>query len=254
VIVALVAVAGIAVFCAPLFGIDQLATAPLLSAVLVGVVLLAFIETATRKLDSRRFALIAVIAAVDSALRLVLVIGVGGFSPIFFLILCAGYVYGPSFGFLCGAVSLLASAVVTGGVGPWLPYEIVGCGLVGLMAGLAGLRRAGLPDLRDIIVLASVALVTGFVYGALLDLWDWTTFYRGVPGFGWVPGLGVGAAMSRFARFYLTTSLVYDSFRAAGDALLVIVIGLPVIAALRRVHARFTVRVLADQPDGTAIP
>jgi len=109
---------------------------------------------------------------------------------------------------------------------------------------VAGLRRDGLPSLRDIVVLAIVAVITGYLYGALLDLWDWTTFYRGVPGFGWAPGLGVGAALPRFARFYLTTSLAYDTFRAAGDALVVALIGLPVLAALRRVRARFTVTVL----------
>ena len=69
---------------------------------------LAAVEIATRRLDARRFALLAAIAGIDAALRLVLVTGVGGFSPIFFLILAAGYVYGPSFGFICGATSLLA--------------------------------------------------------------------------------------------------------------------------------------------------
>jgi energy-coupling factor transport system substrate-specific component len=244
--VALIALATTAIFAAPLLGIDQAATTPVLAAVLVGVALLTFIEAATRRLDARRFALIAVIASIDSALRLVLVIGVGGFSPIFFLILCAGYVYGPSFGFLSGALSLLASAVVTGGIGPWLPYEMVGCGWVGLVAGVAGLRRHGAPGLRDVVTLAGVAVVTGFLYGALLDLWDWTTFYRGVPGFGWQPGLGVGAAVARFGRFYVTTSAVYDSFRAAGDALLIATIGLPVLAALQRVRARFTVTVVPE--------
>lgn len=216
----------------------------LIVATLAAAAAVAAVEVATRRLDARRFALIAVIAALDSALRLVLVIGVGGFSPIFFLILCAGYVYGPLFGFVCGSLSLLASAVATGGIGPWLPYEMTGCGMVGMVAGLAGLRRGGTPGVRDVLVLAGVGVVTGYVYGALLDIWDWTTFYRGVPGFGWQPGLTPGAAAVRFIRFYATTSAVWDSFRAAGDALLVAVIGLPVLAALQRVRSRFTVTVI----------
>ena len=75
-------------------------------------------------------------------------------------------------------------------------------------------------------------MVTGFAYGALLDVWDWTTFYRGAPGFGWQPGLSLGAALARFGRFYVTTSLVYDSFRAVGNAIAVIVLGAPVLAGL----------------------
>jgi len=206
---------------------------------------LAFIELATRRLDARKFALLAAIAAIDAALRLVLVIGISGFSPIFFLILVAGYVYGPSFGFLCGATSLLASALATGGVGPWLPYELIGCGWIGMAAGLAGLRRRGAPNRRDLVVLALVAIVTGYAYGALLDVWDWTTFYRGVPGFGFIAGLPPVEAAARFGRFYAATSLVWDSFRAGGDALAIVMLGAPVIAALRRLRNRFEVTIVA---------
>ena len=180
--------------------------------------------------------------------ELVLVTGLGGFSPVFFLILAAGYVYGPSYGFLAGSVALLASAVATGGIGPWLPYEMIGCGFVGLVAGFAGLRRAGPVTWRDVAVLAAVGVLTGFVYGALLDVWDWTAFYRGTPGFGWQPGLSLPAALGRFGRFYLTTSLVYDAFRAAGNLVAVLVLGAPVLAGLIRMRSRFSVTVVRAVP------
>ena len=53
-------------------------------------------------------------------------------------------------------------------------------------------------------------------------------------------GAGTGVLLQRFGRFYLATSVVWDSFRAAGDALAVIVLGLPVLAALARVKSRLT--------------
>ena len=186
-----ISIAGLALFLWPFVAADTPPAATSLALSLGVVAVLVFVETSTRRLDARRFALLAAIAAIDAGLRLVLVTGLGGFSPIFFLILAAGYVYGPSFGFLAGTVALLASAVATGGIGPWLPYEMMGCGLVGLVAGLAGLRRSGTVTWRDIVVLATVGAVTGFAYGALLDVWDWTTFYRNVPNFGWQPGLSV---------------------------------------------------------------
>jgi len=201
---------------------------------------LAAVELATRRLDARRFALLAAIAGIDAALRLVLVTGVGGFSPIFFLILTAGYVYGPSFGFICGATSLLVSAVATGGIGPWLPYEMFGCGWTGAVAGIAGLNRRSTPGVRDIAALAVVAVIAGYAYGALLDVWDWTTFYRGSPSFGFLAGAGTAALLQRFGRFYLATSAVWDTFRAAGDALAVIVLGVPVLAGLTRVRSRLS--------------
>lgn len=211
-------------------------------AIALGVIaVLAFIELATRRLDARRFALLAAIAALDAALRLVLVVGLGGFSPIFFLILAAGYIYGPSFGFLCGATSLLASAVATGGIGPWLPYQVIACGWVGMIAGVAGMRRSGMPTRRDVVVLAVIGLITGYAFGALLDVWDWTTFYRAAPSFGWLPGLSLAGAFSRFVRFYVATSLVYDTFRAAGNVIVIAVLGMPVLAALARLRARFHV-------------
>jgi energy-coupling factor transport system substrate-specific component len=240
-----IAVAGLALFLWPFVAADTPPAATSLALSLGVVSVLVFVEASTRRLDARRFALLAAIAAVDAALRLVLVTGLGGFSPIFFLILAAGYVYGPSFGFLAGAVALLASAVATGGIGPWLPYEMMGCGLVGLFAGLAGLRRSGPVTWRDIAVLATVGAITGFAYGALLDVWDWTTFYRDTPNFGWQPGLSFAAASARFGRFYLTTSLVYDGFRAAGNVLAVIFLGAPVLAGLIRMRARFSVVVLS---------
>ena len=104
-----ISIAGLALFLWPFVAADTppAATSLVLS---VGVVaVLIFVETSTRRLDARRFALLAAIAAVDAGLRLVLVTGLGGFSPIFFLILAAGYVYGPSYGFLAGSVALLAS-------------------------------------------------------------------------------------------------------------------------------------------------
>src|SRR6202166_4807390 len=217
-----ISIAGLALFLWSFVAADTPPAATSLDLSVVVVAVLIFVEGSTRRLDARRFALLAAIAAIDAALRLVLVTGLGGFSPIFFLILAAGYVYGPSYGFLAGSVALLASAVATGGIGPWLPYEMVGCGFVGLVAGLAGLRRSGPVTWRDIVILAIVGAITGFAYGALLDVWDWTTFYRGAPGFGWRPGLPLPTALARFGRFYLATSLVVCSFRAAGDALAVI--------------------------------
>src|SRR5207302_6308702 len=168
------------------------------------------------------------------ALRLLLVIGLEGFTPIFFLILVAGYVCGPSFGFLCGATSLLVSAVATGGIGAWLPYEAIACGWVGMIAGLAGLRRRDRVTWRDVAVLAAVGFIAGYAYGAVLDMWDWTVFYRGAATFGFNPGASPGVLAARFADFYVATSLLYDTFRAVGNALLVILLAPAVIAALQR--------------------
>ena len=244
--VALVSLAGILLFVWPFLGQGLPPEAPALAVTVGAVASIVLMETGARRLDSGRLALLAALAAIDAALRLVLVNGVGGFSPIFFLVLCAGYEFGASYGFLVGAFSLLVSALVTGGIGPWLPYETFAVGWVGASSGLAGsvvrrLRRDRvnwLPDRSDLAVLVGVAVVTGFAYGALTDIWGWVAFYRGVENIGWTPGLSAPETLAQFGRYYAVTSLTWDAFRAVGDALAILALGVPVLMAMGRLRSR----------------
>ena len=61
---------------------------------------------------------------------------VAGFSAMFIVVLVAGNSFGPAFGFLLGAVGTFASGLFIGGLGPWLPFQMVAMGWVGLGAGL----------------------------------------------------------------------------------------------------------------------
>lgn len=244
-----VSLAGLALFLWPLWGGLIPADAPSYAIAGGVMIALALAEIGTRQLDARRLALLAALCAIDAALRLALVIGIGGFSPIFFLILCAGFTFGPSYGFLAGSFSLLVSALVTGGVGPWLPYEMLAAGWVGVAAGLAG--AVVRPRIRpqgwaSVGILALVGVVMGYVYGALTDVQTWTTGYRGTPQLGWTPGMAPLLAVRHFLRFYLATSLVWDTFRAAGDALMVLILGRPVLAALERLRGRLTVEIVRE--------
>jgi energy-coupling factor transport system substrate-specific component len=239
----LLSVPGVLLFAWPFLGLGLPPEAPAIALALGCVVAVGAFEAGARQLDSRRLALLAALAAIDAALRLIVVEGIGGFSPIFFLILCFGFVFGPGSGFLLGAATILVSALITGGVGPWLPYQVFATGWMGAAAGVLGMLAAGSTTRRWIVGLAALGLVTGYLFGALLDVWDWS-FFRGSGDIGWVPGLPAGVALTRFARFYVTTSFVYDSFRAVGDAVLVLALGPAVIFALARFRARFSFRIV----------
>src|SRR5262249_34841762 len=52
-------------------------------------------------------------------------------------------------------------------------------------------------------------------------------------------------ALEHFGGFYLATSLAYDTFRSVGNALMVLVLGVPVLAALARGRARLSFEVVA---------
>jgi energy-coupling factor transport system substrate-specific component len=136
-------------------------------------------------------------------------------------------------------LTLLVSAFLTGGLGPWLPYQMLGAGWVGLTAGW-------LPkpvEIRTrVIVLAGFGALWGFLYGALLNLWFWPFSAPGAgadAGLYWNPGLGVTAAAGRYIRFYAVTSLGYDLARAAGNVVLTLVLGAPLLLVLERFQARF---------------
>jgi len=258
---AVASVVGAALFFWPFFASDLPPDMPSLAVTIGAVGLLGLLEFATRRLDSGRLALLATLAAIDAALRLAFVNGFAGFSPIFFLVILAGYEFGASYGFLVGSYSLLVSAVVTGGVGPWLPYETFGVGWVGAAAGLTGdLVRSIHPVVRprvapwwptraDMVALVAVSIVSGFAYGALTDIWGWVAFYRGTGDVNWMPGLPLGDALAHFGRYYLLTSLAWDWPRAFGDAIAVLALGSPVLAALGRLRARLGFEIV-DAPAG----
>ena len=86
-------------------------------------------------LDPRVLAILGVLSAVDAILRGVSP-GTAGVELTFFMLILAGRVFGPGFGFVLGCTSLFASALLTAGVGPWLPYQMLCAAWVGMGAGL----------------------------------------------------------------------------------------------------------------------
>ena len=239
--VAIVSLPGLAPFAWPFFGVGLPADTPAWALMLACVAALFVVEVGTRQLDTRAIALLAAVAAIDAALRVAVIVGVGGFNPIFFLVLCSGFVFGPSFGFMAGALSILVSVLLGAGAGPWVPYQVCAVGWVGAVAGVAGRWRATpSPSAADIGILGVVGVVMGYVFGALMDVTDWVPVFRGNPTLGWAPGMAPATALVHFARFYLLTSLGYDTFRAAGNAFMVVALGAPVVAALNRFRVRLT--------------
>jgi energy-coupling factor transport system substrate-specific component len=269
IVLAITSLIGVAAFLSPFWlartqttGADRTAhggDAPLLFAVIgVFCLVVLLIETGGgADPDAKRVALLGVLVAANAALRLIP--GIFGASPIFFLPICVGFVWGPSFGFLLGAASIAVSGLLTGGIGPWLPFQMMTLGWVGLTAGLLPGRRVppspnpslvrGRGELsppsatQSLIALAIFAALWGFLFGAIMNLWFWPFAAPASPaesGLYWAPGLGVGETMRRYLVFYGATSAVYDAFRAAGNVAMFALFGRPVLLLLLRFRDRFT--------------
>lgn len=187
--------------------------------------------------SAKRIAILGVLAAIAAALRAVRVVG---FSGIFFLPILGGYVFGPTFGFLLGALSLTVSALLGGGVGPWLPFQMFATGWVGLLSGLlpgSWLQRLGRGEPT---ILAMWGFVLGLIFGAIMNLWFWPfVFAPQQSALNWQPGLSAADTLRRYATFYVVTSLPHDLWRAGGNFLVLFLFGRPLLRLMRRFRQRF---------------
>jgi energy-coupling factor transport system substrate-specific component len=223
--------------------------ATLLFALLLPLILAVVLaELAEGGMDARTVAMLGVLAAAGAALR-PLGTGTAGFEPIFFLLVIAGRAYGPGFGFALGATTLFASALVTAGVGPWLPFQMLGAAWVSAGAGLLPRRLRGTPEL---VLLGTYGIVAGLLYGLLLNLTAWPFVLQGdtVTAISFVAGDAVADNLRRFVAFTLATSLGFDIPRALLTGTLVALTVRPLLRALRRAgrRAAFDVPITFEEP------
>lgn len=213
----------------------------LLIAICLAVLL---VEVQSQGISTKTIALLGVLTAVNATLRFVeaAIPGPGGFSPIFPLIVLAGYVFGGRFGFLLGVMTMLVSALLTGGVGPWLPYQMFTAGWVGLSAPLCRpvvrMLSGGAGSRLEVAVLALFGGYWGLLYGAIMNIWFWP-YALGPAQMYWQPGIGPWETLQRYLVFYAVTSLAWDLMRLAGNALLIAVAGMALLRVLRRFQQRF---------------
>lgn len=237
--IALVSLAGVGAFAWPLLVTADSVLAhssdvPLLFAALLPLLLAVVLaELSEGGMDVKAVALLGVLSAIGAVLR-PLGAGTAGLETVFFLLVLAGRVFGAGFGFVLGATTLFASALLTAGVGPWLPFQMVAAAWVGLGAGL--LPRV--PARWEVPLLATYGAVSGLAYGLALNLsfWPFTTGVATEVSF--VPGAPVWDNLHTFLVFSLATSLGWDIGRALTNAALIAITGAAVLATLRRAARR----------------
>jgi energy-coupling factor transport system substrate-specific component len=164
----------------------------------------------------------------------------------FFLMVLSGRVLGPGFGFTLGSLTMFASALLTGGVGPWLPFQMLAMGWVTMGAGL--LPRPGLRGRRELLLLAVYGAVAAVAYGTVMNLQGWPYIAGLASDVSYSPHNSLAENLARFGTYCLTTSLGWDLPRAALTAVLSFTLGPAVLAALRRATRRAAFSPPAPQP------
>jgi energy-coupling factor transport system substrate-specific component len=148
-----------------------------------------------------------------------------------------------------GSMTMLVSALLTGGVGPWLPGQMITAGWVGQTSALLSkpiekFRWQG--KLAEIGLIALVGAMWGMLYGAIMNLWFWP--YLGAPsGQSWLQGGGFINNIQRYLTYYMATSLIWDISRSIGNVLIIIGLTKPVLKIFQRFKQRFSFSYLKDK-------
>lgn len=221
---------------------------PLLFAVLLVLVLaVVFASLSEGGIDAKAVAMLGVLSAVGAALR-PLGAGTAGIETVFFTLVLAGRVFGAGFGFALGCTTLFTSALVTGGVGPWLPYQMFGCAWVGLFAGLLPPARGRL----EVVMLAAYGAVSAYFFGFMVNLSFWPFSVDPHSTLAYLPGASFATNVHRYLVFDATTSLGWDTGRAVTNVVCLALLGPPMLAVFRRAarRAAFEAPVVFESPAG----
>jgi energy-coupling factor transport system substrate-specific component len=195
---------------------------------------LVVLEISNSKLDAKSVALLGVLAALISALR-PLGAGAVGIEPMWFVLILSARVFGPTFGFLLGMISMFVSALLTGGLGPWLGYQVFAAAWIGL---LAGYLPQFIRGKKEIVMLIIYGALSAELFGILMDLQFWPWALGSNTQLSYLAGGALAENLSRFFTFHFATAMAWDIPRAIFTVCLIGFTGTSVLTALRRSHTR----------------
>ncbi len=204
-----------------------------LAALPVAITLIIFI-IAKERVGSKDIAFLGVLTALVAALR-PLGIGAIGIEPMWFALILAARAMGPTFGLLLGAMSMFLSALLTGGVGPWLSYQIAAAALVGFGTGIIPSQIRGR---LEILLLAIYGAISAEFFGIAMDLQFWPWALGTGTELSYQPGGAIVENVSTFLRYHFISALAWDLPRAIITVSLIGVAGPAALNALRRARSK----------------
>ncbi len=172
--------------------------------------LVVVLQISSQQLDAKSIALLGVLSALIAALR-PLGAGAVGIETMWFVLILSASVFGASFGFLLGMISMFVSALMTGGVGPWLGYQVFAAAWIGLLAGsLPKKTRGG----YEIVMLMCFSIFASGLFGILMDLEFWPWALGANTQLSYLPNGDLSENLTRFITFHFATAMAWDVPRA----------------------------------------
>ena len=196
---------------------------------------LVIIQISNSALDAKSVALLGVLSALIAALR-PLGAGAVGIEPMWFILILSARVFGPSFGFILGLTSMFVSALLTGGVGPWLGYQVFAAAWIGMAAGMLPGKK--LRGRRELLLLIVFGIIASELFGILMDLQFWPWALGADTQLSYLANGAISENLSRFITFHFATAMAWDIPRAVFTTILLVFSGRAVLSALRRTKTR----------------
>ncbi len=196
--------------------------------------LLLMVSVSNNELDSKSVALLAVLTALIAALR-PMGTGAVGIEPMWFVLILSARVFGPSFGFLLGVLSMFLSAILTGGMGPWVAYQSFAAGWIGLGVALIPHSWRGK---KEIFTLVLFGILAAEFFGIAMDLQFWPWALGADTQLSYMAGASFSENLHRFFSYHFLSAMAWDIPRAIFTASLIAFAGKPILATLRRAHTR----------------
>ena len=196
---------------------------------------LVIIQISNSALDAKSVALLGVLSALIAALR-PLGAGAVGIEPMWFILILSARVFGPSFGFILGLTSMFVSALLTGGVGPWLGYQVFAAAWIGMAAGMLPGKK--LRGKKEIALLVLFGIIASELFGILMDLQFWPWALGANTQLSYLVNGSIAQNLSRFITFHFASAMAWDVPRAIFTTILLLLSGQAVLSALRRTKTR----------------
>ena len=183
-------------------------------AVLALLLFMAGVEK--RNIGSRRMALTAIMIALAVIGRFIPLL-----KPITAICVITAMYLGAEAGFLCGSLSVLISNIYFG-QGPWTPFQMLGFGLIGLLAGYLSK-----PLISSRVFLLIYGVLSGIAYSFIMDIWT-VLWYSG------------GFDIKLYAAALLS-ALPFTAAYAVSNILFLLILGRPVGKKLERIKLKYGV-------------
>ncbi len=221
---------GTAAFIAPVVSpspLDILQNWGLTASVLIVLAIAAFFfEFESRTTSSKEIALIGILGTVSAVVRIPFA-ALPSVQPCTYLIICAGYVFGPLAGFMVGVITALVSNFFLG-QGPWTIYQMFAWGMVGVSASY--LRRFN-PSRKGLV---AFGVLWGYLFGLIMNIWFWAAF--------------VYPLTPRTFIISQLNTVWFDTAHAAANAIFLGLLGQKTIVIFERFRKKFQWGEVAGDP------